>query len=189
MATKKNTAKLRTAVKANPPMSRRKELMLQLQDAKRTGDKDWADELQQELDALDEEEVKGDTMDDNPSDDEEELEQIYVLDPEIAAELERPVSVAHVLVAEASATTNEVIRVAKTLAGNAYEPISGGIMFTADVSFLAFVQSFKISFARDKPSQVVKHGQDTVITVKTFGGRLTFHVDKRGFIDSIYVEG
>src|SRR5690606_40011444 len=116
-----------------------KELRQQIRDAKRTGDTEWAKELEEEL----EEELKKEegssrdylaapSMDETPENDEETIEKLYELNPDVEAELLEPMVVGHLidpesalaqmkkLLAGADSLADKVERCLKSLVGRSF---------------------------------------------------------------------
>lgn len=181
-------------------MDELRKLELQLRDAKREGDKEWVAELEDRIAELREQDV-GDRalsqmrkllksqMDDRPEDDEEELEQIYELNPEISAELEEPMSVIGVLVEDPS--VQKIDKWLKTVDPSVTRTDDQGVIgwvFGRDLSLVWALQNFPLRFTRTNDNQIVKHGNTLIVSGETASFKIDFWVDPRGQLDQIVVE-
>lgn len=178
-------------------MDRRQELLQQIKDAKRTGDLDYARELEEELETLDDEEHEAADMDENPENDEEAIEQLYKLDPGVQAELEAPMVLSSdigtrtlaglraVLIADTASLVKKTERVLKALVGNHYYNLGDHTFgLNADLSVEEFARLMR---ANRTSGQNIKHGLDRVVEYRTPLGYLSVRIDQRGFIDAISV--
>ena len=172
-----------------------KELRQQIKDAKRTGDADWAKELEEEL----EEELnkKESSMDENPDNDEESIEELYELDPEVQAELTSPMVVGHLLdpefaieamkimLADTASLSEKVERCLKALVGNSYYKLENHTFgLSADLPVADFARLIRANRAN---GQSVKHGSDFIVKYRAPLGDLMLQIDQRGCIDAISV--
>lgn len=179
-----------------------KELKRQIRDAKRTGDTEWAKELEEEL----EEELRKDeaAMDHTPENDEEAIEQLYELNPDVEAELVSPMVTGYLidpgervspkealanlreLLAQSGALVTRVGQCLRSLVGNAhyYKIDDRTFGLTIDLTVEDFAKRVR---AIRTSRRMIKHGRDFLAHYRTALGDLEIRVDARGNVDSVTI--
>ena len=127
--------------------------------------------------------------DERPEDDEEELEQIYELDPEISAELEEPMTVVGVLVEDPQ--VQKIRKWLQSVDPSVRQTDDQGLVswtFGRDISFVWALQNFPLRFTRTNAAQIVKHGNTMIISGETGSIKVEFWIDPRGQLDQLILE-